>query len=77
MKIRGGGGFWGVKKSLKNGQKTPIYRKPGLAIAEPKECTPLGAEKGALWCPSPSGGTVLPPRSLFFLGNLVIGRRGR
>jgi hypothetical protein len=77
LKIRGGGGFWGVKKSLKNGQKTPIYRKPGLAIAEPKECRCLGAEKGALWCPSLSDDTVLPPRSLFFLGNLVIRRRGR
>jgi hypothetical protein len=77
VKIRGGGGFWGVKKPLKNGQKTPIYRKPGLAIAEPKECMCPRGEIGALWCPSPSGGTVLPPRSLFFLGNLVIRRRGR
>jgi hypothetical protein len=77
MKIKGGGGFWGVKKSLKIGHFSSIYRKPGLAIAEPKECRCLGAEKGALWCPSPSDDTVLPPRSLFFLGKLVIGRRGR
>jgi hypothetical protein len=34
--ISGGGGVRrGVKKHVKIGQKTPIYRKPGLAIAEP------------------------------------------
>jgi hypothetical protein len=66
MNFRGGGGFWGVKKHEKNGQKTPIYRKTDLAIAGLKECRCLGAEKGALWCPSLSDDTVLPPRSLYF-----------
>ena len=66
MNFKGGGGFSRVKKHEKKGQKTPIYRKTVLAIAEPKECRCLGAEKGALWCPSPSDGTVLPPRSLYF-----------
>jgi hypothetical protein len=77
MKIRGGGGFWGVKKPLKIGHFSSIYRKTDLAIAGLKECMCPRAEIGALWCPSPLGGTALPPRSLFFLGKLVIRRRGR
>jgi hypothetical protein len=67
----------GVKKHVKIGHFSSIYRKPDLAIAEPKRCTPPRGEKGALWCPSLSDDTVLPPRSLYFLGKLVIGRRGR
>jgi hypothetical protein len=37
MIFRGGGGFWRVKKLEKKGHFSSIYRKPDLAIAEPKE----------------------------------------